>query len=249
MAQAEFTRTHCDLLSPANSTLEDLPARGDIVEFLRGLDRDIPDAPNPPVSGLNLFRHWNQHYLTSLWYPHQFNGFKVSEIYLRYGKSKPEMEAIDSRLGLPRMENESSDFGSFPAHAHISMGLAHSGFFYQVVIGPRAWPDYDHMVEVLRDRIRGLRLLDIFRPLQTEKGYVMFFDDELFPELGNMRSPVELVQDLAKCDHFRGKAWFGLRKEKDIEDRLTVSTEDLQSAIDDLFPVFDLMAIRERTMM
>jgi hypothetical protein len=240
VAQVEFTRAQCDLLSPANCRREDVPARGDIVELLRHLDGDIPDAPNPLVSGLNLFRHWSQHFLTSLWYPHPFNGFKVEEIFLRYGKSKAEMEAIDRRLGLPRLEYEGPDFGSFPAHAHISMGLAYTGFFYQVVIGPRAWPDYDQMFKVLRDRTRGPKLFDVFQGLQ-HNGYQIFFGDDV-PEL---QSLAELVKHLIKYDHLRGESWFGLRKGIRIDGRLTVETEDLVSAIHILFPAFDLMAIRE----
>src|ERR1022692_1368708 len=96
MAEATFTRTQCDVLSPTNATRDDdPPERGDVRARLLELDRDIPDAPHTSVLGLNLHRHWNDQFLTCLWYPHRYNKFKVNEIYLRYGKSRAEMDAQD----------------------------------------------------------------------------------------------------------------------------------------------------------
>ena len=244
MAQVEFTAAMCDSLSEENCTREDVPTRGDIVELLKRLDADMPDSPKPPVAGFNLSRHWNQHFLTSLWYPHPLNGYRVDEIYLRYGKSKAEMDAIDRRFDLPRLERDASDFGSFPAHAHLSMGLSVDGFFYQFVIGPRAWPDYDHMIRTLESAEHGPELFIGVRRLSNE-GFGMFLGNSSFPNLPNMQSAQELLNALQPLEYLRGEAWFGLRRDIPITGHLTVRTEDLVAAIRDLFPVFDLAALRE----
>ncbi len=174
MAEVTFNRAHFNVLSPANATRDDdPPERGEIVDWLVDLDRDIPDAPHTRVLGLNLHRHWNDQFLTCLWYPHRYNRFQVNEIYLRYGKSRAEMEDLERQLGIPRLENESPDFGSFPAHVHMSIGLSSFGFFYQTVVGPRAWPDHNVMMTILRQGTAGDRLLEQLRSLE-EFRYVLF---------------------------------------------------------------------------
>jgi hypothetical protein len=130
MANATFTKVHCDVFSPASSRRDDdPPERGEVVDRLVRLDRDVSDAARTRVLDLNLHRHWNDKFLTCLWYPHRYNGFQVNEIYLRYGRSRAEMETLERELGIPRLEGDSADFGSFPAHVHISVGVGFAGFF------------------------------------------------------------------------------------------------------------------------
>jgi hypothetical protein len=238
MAEATFTLTQADVLSPANATRDDdPPERGDVRASLLNLDRDIPDAPHTSVLGRNVHRHWNDQFLTCLWYPHQSNNFKVNEIYLRYGKSRAEMDAQDRQLGLPRLEGDSPDFGSFAAHVHISIGVGHFGFFYQIVIGPRGWPDHNVMMTLWRQPSAGDRLLEQFRSLE-ESSYVLFFGEEAFRGLDRFQSAAELARELSRFDHLRGQEWFGIRKEIEISDRVAVSSERLIQEIQRMYPAF-----------
>src|SRR5215467_1305576 len=174
MAEVMFTRVQCDVFSPASSRRDDdPPERGGVVDLLVHLDRDIPDAPHTRVLGLNLHRHWNDRFLTCLWFPQRYNGFQVNEIYLRYGRSRAEMETLERELGLPKLDGDSPDFGSFPAHVHISVGVGFSGFFFQVVIGPRAWSDHNAIMTLMREP-RRTTLLTRLAALE-QAGYVLFF--------------------------------------------------------------------------
>lgn len=246
MAEVTFTRAHCDVFSPANSRRDDdPPERGAVVDLLVRLDRDVPDSPHTRVLGLNLHRHWNDKFLTCLWYPHRFNGFQVNEIYLRYGRSKAEMEAIERELDLPRLEGDSPDFGSFPSHVHISIGVGLRGFFYQLVIGPRAWPDHNAMMSFLRGN-SGTDLLTEFGRLERA-GYILFFGEEEFRGLDRFQRGNDLFQELSRFDHMRGedKTWFGVRKDVEIQERLVVRSEDLSEEIRRMYPAFALIARRQ----
>lgn len=99
-----FQSRHFAALSPgvAERPNNEIPAREEIRNLLLDLDDTIPPAPFPQtgVLGLDLHRHWSSEHRTALWFPHQFNGFRVEEIYLRYGKSKAQVRAFTDLIPL-----------------------------------------------------------------------------------------------------------------------------------------------------
>lgn len=239
MATVKFSRELCSALNRENWRLENLPQRAVIRDRLVDLDADI-SSTGAGVLGLNLHRHWDARFITSAWYPHLMNGYQVSEIYIRYGKSRVEMDEEDQALGIPKMEYDAKEFGSFPAHIHISTGLAADTFFYQVVIGPRAWPDYNKMLAVLDDSTKGPALMTQFQAL-VQRDYYMFFGDETIPISNGTDAKSLGTQLRGNFANFAGKEWFGIRKEDSVNEELCLGSDDLGAEIRRLYPVFELI--------
>lgn len=239
MATVKFSRDLCEALNKENCRHENLPQRAVIRDRLVDLDGDI-SSTGSGVLGLNLHRHWDPRFVTSAWYPHLMNGYQVSEIYIRYGKSRVEMDKEDQALGIPKMEYDAKEFGSFPAHIHISTGLAADTFFYQVVIGPRAWPDYNKMLAVLDDSTKGASLMTQFQSL-VQLGYYMFFGNRELSISNGMDAKELSILLRGDFTHFAGSEWFGIRKDISVNDELCVCSEDLSLEIQRLYPSFEII--------
>jgi hypothetical protein len=240
-----FTAAHVAALSPgqAGQPAGTVPERESIRDLLLELDDGLPPAPFPAtaVLGLDLHRHWSAEHRTALWFPHTFNGFRVEEIYLRYGKSRAEIRGLAALLPPPI--GEPADLGGFPSHAHLAVGLAADAFFYQLVIGPRAWLDHGHLLDQLTDRRVGGLLFGRLQAL-APRGYCLHWGDEHplthFTSGTGLRGFIE-SSTLARA----GEHWLVIRKHvPPTSGMLSVSSSDLRSEIEALFPVFDLAARR-----
>ena len=243
MVNVTFEPKHLEALSEQQAQLQQIAERPNIKDLLLELDDDLPPAPFPHnVLGLNLYRHWSSEHRTSLWFPHPFNNFRVCEVFLRYGKSKKEIQIQSLELNLEPAIGEPWDLVAAAAHGHMSVGLGNGGFFYQLVIGPRAWRDLINFCE---------RLLD-----QTEKSAELF---SAICSLGNAGYQICLGEVVSNIDEFStssslgeyirnsytGKEWFAVRKlVKRNADGCKVSSEDIRKQIALLFQVFDRAVLR-----
>jgi len=234
-----FDRRHMQALGGAVASRDEVPERGEIRDMLLGLDDDLPPAPFPATGllGLDIHRHWSSEHRTCLWFPHRFNGYRVAEIYLRYGKSEHQIRAF--RNLLPPTEDEPSDLGGFPAHVHLAMGLYYEGFFSQLAVGPRAWLDLNHLVEALRGPSGG-QLFSLLIGLDGA-GYFLWWVRENERRIGDFQSAERLAEYLSAC---AGQDWLVIRRNRISQDAVSVTTEDLASEIGRLFPVFDPAARR-----
>lgn len=245
MVVATFQASHFEALSAQQAPLpgEMVPERAVIKDLLLELDDALPPTPFPhsQILGMNLCRHWSSEHRTSLWFPHVFNGHRVDEIYLRYGKSESEIRSfrhlLESAIGEP------PDLGGFPSHSHLAIGLAADAFFYQLVLGPRAWLDLRNFSDTLLGPAqRGHALFSALVSLDGH-GYEIAWGDET-KRIGEFREADALGRYLANSPR-AGKDWFVLRKHVTPSDgMLTVSSRDIQTEIGRLFPVFDLIALR-----
>jgi hypothetical protein len=241
--QVHFTKADCEILSEANSRKEDLPERGDIRDRLLVLDRALPGQrfAGTAILGLDLHKHWKPQNLTSASHPHAFNGNKVSEIFLRYGKSRQEMDDMDLD-DIPKEDRRHRGFGSFPRHVHIAIGLSYEGFFYQVVIQPGACPDHKAMIDRLRHEKTGPVLFEKIKMLQAD-GYQVFFDEPGHPGLDGFASAKELGKLISeRYRDSQGRFPFSIRKNVTVHDRVSVTSDNLSLEINRLFPLFELIA-------
>ena len=109
------------------------------------------------------------------------------------------------------------------------------------MIGPRAWPDHNGLMTLLRQPSGGDWLLEQFRSLE-ERGYLLFFGEETFGGLDRFQSAAELAGELSRFDHLRGQEWFGIRRDIEISDRLVVSSDELMQEIQRMYPAFTMIA-------
>jgi len=117
------------------------------------------------------------------------------------------------------------------------------GFFYQLVIGPRAWPDYDGMVRTLEDQGVGDRLLVKLQDLEDAGYRTSFGDDALSRRLGSFSAGRHFAEYLrTDYERSRGKDWFSIRRDHPIEAEFWVETADLIREIRRMYPAFGLIA-------
>jgi hypothetical protein len=220
-----------------------VPERQAIREWLLELDDTLPPRPFPETAilGLNLHRHWRAEHRTALWFPQPYNNCWVKEIYLRYGKSRSEIKALKKLI--PSLPGEPSGLGGFPAHVHLSVGLASGAFLYQLVIGPRAWLDMNNMKDLIHSCTQ--QTTDLWSALSSldAAGYKIW--------RGGSRREIKTFESTQDIGNFLqcptiaklSKDWFAIRKQVDPTDgNLTVSSQDLQTELQRLYPVFDLIA-------
>lgn len=118
--------------------LKEVPARAEIRYRLSELHELIRRAPYSPLCTLDLHPHWRAENLTNLIDLSPFNGHRVSEIYVRYGKSHQQIRSF-GELGDP----------SVIPHVHISLGLNSRSFFSALVFNQEAWLDYQQIFIIL----------------------------------------------------------------------------------------------------
>jgi hypothetical protein len=127
--------------------LDDVPERDEIRHRLLELDELIQLVPRSPLRLHDLHRHWRPENRTNLIELSPYNGYRVSEIYFRYGKSEQQIRSF----------GEVAE-GSLP-HVHISFGLTNRSFFYTIVFNQTAWLDYQNMLDILRRNGDAARVL------------------------------------------------------------------------------------------
>ncbi len=243
-----FEERHIKALSEERRNLppDKVPERLEMRNLLLEIDNFIPPEPFPKTQILdfNLHRHWSSEHRTALWFPHQFNNFGVDEIYLRYGKSRNEIKYLVSKYDIPPVIDEPPDLGGFPAHAHIAIGLSAEGFFYQYVIGPRAWLDMNHMQDViLSSSPISDELFSSIRSLSAAGYEIWWGDEERMPD--SFSSASEFGTFLTNFREINAEHWFVIRKQPYLVNKmLTVSIQDLITEIKHLFPVFNLASLR-----
>lgn len=249
-----FEQSHFGALRTERAPLsaEEDPTLGqmrlEIRDRLLSLDDEIPPGPwaaTTAVLGVDLYRHWSSEHRTALWFPHPFNRYRVEEIYLRYGKSRGQIKALASLV--PPADDEPPELGGFPSHGHLAVGLAHDCFFFQFVIGPRAWLDFNHMCDRFRGGgPEGDQLFSAMASLDSE-GYEMWWGQAR--ALRSFVSQQDLGDWLASSSVAEaGRDWFVIRRAFPKPEHgvgLTVSSEVIQGELELLFPVFDLAVRRQ----
>jgi hypothetical protein len=242
-----FQSRHFAGLSPsvAERLNNEVPVREEIRNLLLDLDDAIPPAPFPQtaVLGLDLHRHWSSEHRTALWFPHQYNGLKVDEIYLRYGKSRAQVRALANLI--PPAPDEPPDLGGFPAHAHIAIGLSGDFFFFQLVLGPKAWLDLHNMRDLLSDPSPDSERLFADVMSLGDQGYRLFWGPEE-RQVGDFSTARDLGDFIRRPQRaVPGRDWFVVRRDLPPQGgTLRVPSQDLQTEILRLWPVFDMVALR-----
>jgi hypothetical protein len=238
-----FEQKHVDALGKNRERLsEGVPEREEIRDLLLGLDDEIPPNPFPStrVLGLNLYRHWSGEHRTALWFPNPHNNYRVNEIYLRYGKSQAEIRSF--RDVIPPAVDEPPDLGGFPAHIHLAIGLCADGFFYQLVIGPKAWLDLNNFCEVLKGS-EGTRIASALSSLDED--YVIWWG-KTEATIRDFESPHEFAKLLQnpQAGAMAGRDYLVIRKNVSAVGSITVTTKSIENEIRRMYPVFNAVALR-----
>ena len=247
MIEVLFARSDFRALNPDHAQLPapDVPERVGIRDKLLALDEGIssPPFPETEILGLDLHRHWSQTHRTALWYPHSFNGDRVDEIYLRYGKSRAQVRALATTLIPPPDDGEPADLDGFPAHGHLAVGLAADAFFYQFVVGPRAWLDLNHM----KEKLRSADAAALFGAIQClgARGYLLIWGKNRL-RIDSLASSQELMRFMDGLQDRAGLDWLLIRKNvyPDGNGCLTVSSDEIVEELRSLFAVFDFAVRR-----
>ena len=190
--------------------------------------------------GLDLYRHWSAEHRTALWFPNPHNNYRVNEIYLRYGKSEAEIRSF--RDAIPPALDEPPDLGGFPAHIHLAIGLCANGFFYQLVIGPKAWLDLNNLCDALK-RTEGTGVFSALSSLDED--YVILWGEmEARPhEFGSPLSVAKFLEN-PKGNAMAGRDYLVIRKDISAGNTITVTSDSVENEIRRMFPVFDGAAMR-----
>lgn len=128
----------------------------------------------------------------------------------------------------------------------MAVGLASTCFFFQFVIGPRAWLDLTQMRDQLTaGGAEGETLFDAMIRLESD-GYNMWWGQQR--RIGDFRSPREFGDWLAApTGGEAGKDWFAIRKDVPRPtdgSGVTISAHQLAEELRRLYPILAVSARR-----
>lgn len=213
--------------------LEDVPERVTIQDHLVQLHHRIWSTGGSHRA-LDLHPHWNPKNLTCNLFLSPYNRNHVSEIYLRYGKSKAQVQSF-GELGL----DEENSLGH---HVHIAVGLAADAFFFQLAFGPWAFRDYARMRAVLSQQ--GMEKEHLFNALINlgPTGYEIWGPGISAP-ISKFGEPQVLLTALPP----NTEDWLVVRRNFGPQETVLSADKIVQTCIREvcrLYSVYDLVALR-----
>ena len=213
---------------------EEVPTRFDIQTHLVILHQRIW-ATDGPHQAYDLHPHWNPGNLTCYLFPNPYNNGHVREIFLRYGKSRAQIESF-AGAGL-------DEEGSFRHHVHIAIGLSEGAFFFQLSFSPWAFRDYAHLRNILGlGNNRSQNLFQAIADLAPAE-YVVWGPFGLDVQLTAIASVDGLLSVLPQ----NTEDWIVLRRNLLPDDPQLDSGSIVQTTLAELgrlYPVYDAVALR-----
>jgi hypothetical protein len=186
---------------------------------------------------LDLHPHWLPEYLTNKIDLSPIYVHHVSEIYVRYGKSKQQIKSFKDELG---------DASVLP-HVHISFGLSSRSFFFTIVFNLWAFLDYRNALDILReDGNSANALMQGVRELGRARYHL--WGPDLNRDLSQFETPDDLRRALPLPEalvHPEDKVGMGrdwAPEDPDIDEATIVQTSI--NEINRLWPVFNTVALR-----
>jgi hypothetical protein len=218
---------HCRL------PLEQVPDRAEIRHWLSEIDSRIRPQFRREWS---LHAHWRVENLTCHIDPNLYNSNRVTEVYLRYGKTRQEVHSL--RLG-------EDDEDSMRKHLHIAIGLAVDHFFFQLAFHREAFLDYNKLCRLLGSAGEQSEQLFIALRRLGVADYTIWPLLQAETRLDSFQRAADILSVLPAQS--QRDDWLVIRRNYPTDDPLLFTDRIVGTCLQEIaqmYPVFDRVAVR-----